>query len=84
MKPGIRTTEFWLALGVVILGAVASVYTESEWGRIAGTVAAALVAAGYGFSRMVTKAAEARTPSVTVSNRVGEVERSVTKRGTEA
>ena len=58
MKPGIKTTEFWLALGVVVLGAIASVYTDSDWAKVAGTAASALAAAGYGFARTAAKAAD--------------------------
>ena len=54
-KPGIRTTEFWLALVVTVGGAVASVYAETEVGRVAGIVAATLASAGYGFARASVK-----------------------------
>lgn len=54
-RPGIRTTEFWLALIVTALGAVASVYAEADWAKVAGIVAAALSSAGYSFSRAQVK-----------------------------
>jgi hypothetical protein len=66
MKPGILTTEFWLALIIVIAGAFASQYAETPAGQIAGVAAGALVAAGYGFARSQVKKFEAA--SVAVSN----------------
>ena len=54
-KPGLKTTEFWLALAVLVLGAAASVYAESDLGRMAGMVAATLASAGYGFARSSVK-----------------------------
>lgn len=54
-KPGIKTTEFWLALIVTIGGAVAAVYTEAPWAKVLGLVASALASAGYSFSRAQVK-----------------------------
>lgn len=54
-RPGIFTTEFALALGVTVMGAMASVYAESDWAKVAGIVAAALASAGYGFARTALK-----------------------------
>ena len=58
MKPGIRSTEFWLAAVVALAGALATVYADAEWAKVAGLVAAALASAGYGFARSQVKAAE--------------------------
>lgn len=44
-----------MALAVVLLGALASVYADAEWAKAAGMVAAALASAGYGFSRSQVK-----------------------------
>ena len=55
MRPGIRTTEFWLALLVTVLGAVATVKATNELAQIGGMVAAALSSAGYSFSRGAAK-----------------------------
>lgn len=55
MKPGIKSTEFWLALIVTVLGAVATVYAEAEWAKVGGIVAAALSSAGYSFARAQVK-----------------------------
>ena len=59
MKPGFATTEFYMALTVVVLGAAASMFAESEVAQMGGQIAAALAAAGYGFSRAGSKKAEA-------------------------
>lgn len=58
-KPGLATTEFWLALIVTVVGAIAGVYADTDVGRVAGLVAATLAAAGYGFSRSNVKRTEA-------------------------
>lgn len=55
MKAGIKTTEFWLALVVALLGGLASIYATAEWARVAGILAAALSSMGYGISRAVVK-----------------------------
>jgi len=58
MKAGIKTTEFWLAAAVAVMGAVAAVYADADWAKVAGAVAAALASAGYGFARSQVKATE--------------------------
>lgn len=63
-KPGVKTTEFWLALTVVLAGAIASVYSDREWAKVAGIIASTLAAAGYGFQRSLVK----RTPAPKVQN----------------
>ena len=57
-KPGIRSTEFLLALIVTLLGALAGIYAEAQWAQVGGMVAAALASAGYGFSRASVKRTE--------------------------
>jgi len=54
-KPGVATTEFWLAFAVAVCGATASVYAETDLGRALAIVSAALASAGYGFARATTK-----------------------------
>lgn len=66
-KPGLKTTEFWLALVVTVGGAVASVYAETEIGRVDGIVAATLASAGYGFARSSAKNAAANVRSTTIA-----------------
>lgn len=57
-RPGLRTTEFWLALIVTIVGSIATVYADTDIGRTAGLVSIALAAAGYGFTRAQVKRVE--------------------------
>lgn len=54
-RPGIKTTEFWLALAVALGGLLAAHYAEKDWAQIAGLVAAALASMGYGYSRKGVK-----------------------------
>ena len=58
MKAGIKSTEFWLAVIVALTGALATVYADAEWAKVAGMVAAALASAGYGFSRARVKSVD--------------------------
>lgn len=60
MKPGIKTTEFWLALIAMVLVALPSAFGENapQWVQVAGIIGAALIAMGYGISRAVAKGAE--------------------------
>ena len=58
-RPGLKTTEFWLALIVTLGGAVAGIYAEAQWAQVAGILAATLVTAGYGFTRAGVKRTEA-------------------------
>lgn len=54
-KPGIKSTEFWMALVVVVGGAVAAVYADKQWAKVVGMAVSGLVAAGYGFQRAMVK-----------------------------
>lgn len=58
MKPGIATSEFLLAFLVVVAGAIATVYVDSPAAKVAGIIAGALSAAGYGYFRSSLKAEE--------------------------
>ena len=58
MKTGYKTTEFWLTLFAVILGAVLAaglVPTEGPWLQVAGIAETALIAMGYTGARMNLK-----------------------------
>lgn len=58
VKPGYKTTEFWVSLAACALGAfVASgaLPEESVWMKIAGMGLTALSALGYTVSRWVVK-----------------------------
>lgn len=66
IKEGIKTTEFWLSLLVVIIGAVlaSGLLGDHIIGKVAGAVQMVLASLGYGASRAKTKAAaHATTPS---------------------
>ncbi len=58
-RPGILTTEFWLALAVCIGGACAAIYVDEDWAKVAGLASSTLVAAGYSFCRQGVKRVEA-------------------------
>jgi len=61
VKPGYKTTEFWLSLAAVLIGAfVAGGFLPAEHlaVKIAGFVLTALAALGYTVSRAATKKAE--------------------------
>lgn len=58
MKPGIKTTEFWLTLVVNILGAcmVSGIIPETHWTfKLVGAVLAGLATLGYTYGRSVVK-----------------------------
>lgn len=61
MKPGYKTTEFWLSLAAVLVGAVAAsgvIPAETVWERIVGLVVSALAALGYTGARLALKKAD--------------------------
>lgn len=60
-KPGYKTSEFWLSLVVVILGALAAsgLIAEGPWIQIAGVITTTLTAMGYGKFRSSVKTADA-------------------------
>lgn len=58
LKPGYKTTEFWLSFAAVIVGAVAAsglVPAESAWERVLGLAVSALAAVGYTGARLSLK-----------------------------
>ena len=57
MKPGYKTTEFWMNLVVTILGALlmGGVLGQGQVAQIAGSIITALSNAGYGISRGIAK-----------------------------
>jgi hypothetical protein len=60
LKPGYKTTEFWLSLAAMVLGAIYSSGAISDSGtaaKIAGLAASVLGALGYAVSRGLAKAA---------------------------
>lgn len=58
-RPGIRTTEFWLALIVAIGGMAAATWSTNPVAQVAGMISAALSSMGYGISRASSKKAGA-------------------------
>jgi len=57
-KPGIKTTEFWLSLGVTIVSLLIASGTfpvDSQYVQIASAIAAALSQGGYTFARTQAK-----------------------------
>lgn len=60
MKPGYKTTEFWLALCAVLLGAVIGtgiVPTDGPWVQVVAVAETALIAMGYTGARLTLKKA---------------------------
>jgi hypothetical protein len=58
LKPGYKTSEFWMSLFAVAIGAIQAsgvVPMEGPWGQILGTATAALVALGYTGARLSMK-----------------------------
>ena len=60
-KPGFKTTEFWMSLVAVAIGAVAASGAfglEGTAAQVVGLVESALVALGYTGSRLTLKKAQ--------------------------
>lgn len=58
VKPGYKTTEFWLAFGAMVLGmaAASGAFTpESTVGKIVGLGISVLASLGYSWSRGLAK-----------------------------
>ena len=58
MKPGIKTTEFWLAAAATVVGGLMAsgvIAEESSIAKILGFAAAALGALGYTGARLALK-----------------------------
>ncbi len=59
VKPGYKTTEFWLSLAATLVStlyASGTIGDGSTWGKALALVATALTAAGYSVSRGKAKA----------------------------
>lgn len=70
VKPGYKTTEFWLSLAATILSALfaSGALTNNTALAIAGMAATVLTALGYKVSRaMVKSAASAQLPAATAT-----------------
>lgn len=55
MKPGWKSTEFWLTVAAVVLSALGAVYAPAEWARVASMIGGALTTSGYSLSRGMAK-----------------------------
>lgn len=57
-KPGYKTTEFWLSVLAVVVGAVSAsgiLPSEGPWQQVLGVATTALVALGYTGARLTIK-----------------------------
>ena len=64
MKSGYKTTEFWLTLFAIVLGAILAaglIPTDGPWLQIAGVAETAFIAMGYTGARMNLKKSVAVT-----------------------
>jgi len=70
-KPGYKSTEFYMSMAAVVIGAVASsgvLEDDSALTKVVGLVMAALVALGYTGSRLTLKKLDAANGNGTGSN----------------
>jgi len=69
-KPGYKTTEFWLSLVAILVGAAlasGAIGLESVEGTIVAFVASALTAMGYTASRTLGKSTAAKASALTAA-----------------
>ena len=60
MRPGLKSTEFWLNTAAMVIGAVlAAVGEENSWTQILGGVMAVVAPAAYMAGRTTVKGREA-------------------------
>lgn len=56
VKPGLKSTEFWITIFITILGAALALMPEGHWSHgVAGAVLAGLAGMGYSVSRGLAK-----------------------------
>jgi hypothetical protein len=73
VKPGYKTTEFWLSLFAILLGAVVAAGVVPATGPVAQAVAlvtALLSAAGYTVARSFTKSTEAKSSAIVAAHTI--------------
>jgi hypothetical protein len=58
MKPGIKTTEFWLSVAAIIIGALQTAGVFGAGNQWVGAITAALASLGYASSRGTVKAVQ--------------------------
>lgn len=56
-RAGNQTTEFWLSLAAIVLGALAAVFSSNPYAQVGGIVAASLSAGVYSHGRAKIKSA---------------------------
>jgi len=69
MKPGYKTTEFWLSLAAILISAILSsgiVAGGSAIAQALGLALGALSAAGYSVSRGIVKGSEAKASALSL------------------
>lgn len=70
MKPGWKTTEFWLSLAAMLVGAVVAsgvVPEAGPWSQVVGIIAGVLGALGYTVSRGFAKAGTANAVAASIT-----------------
>lgn len=55
VKPGIATSEFWLAFLATLLCGLSVAYATQPWAQAVGVVGCTLSTMGYGFARSIAK-----------------------------
>ena len=77
MKPGWKTTEFWLSLVAVLVGAVVAsgvVPETGPWSQVIGIVSTVLGALGYSVTRGFAKTAAANAIGAAMVASAGEAQ----------
>ena len=63
MRPGYKTTEFWLSLAAILVAALSAAdifEMDSAWAKVLAFAGSTLVALGYDAARAFVKVAEAK------------------------
>jgi hypothetical protein len=67
MKPGYKTTEFWLTTAASVLGAVTAsgvIPSDSPFAQIVGLIVSLLATMGYQYQRGVEKTTASKTAAI--------------------
>ena len=60
MKPGFKSTEFWLNMIGMVGGMVLTAIGENQWTTVAGAILSSICGASYSIGRSVLKGKEAQ------------------------
>jgi hypothetical protein len=74
MKPGYKTTEFWLSLAAILIGVLISsdvIPVEHPIAKLLGIAASVLGALGYQVSRSLAKASAAKSAAFVEASKSG-------------